>query len=107
MVHGVSPLLVSKSATDENPFYVFLSNRTQIPPLLPPHPPSMEVPLYLPPSTIRHGSQGGGGVRERGSNDPPPPAQANFPPPLAHLWATSDFAPRSEAEGIPEAAGVT
>ena len=25
----------------------------------------------------------------------------------AHKWATSDFAPRSEAEGIPEAAGVT
>ena len=25
---------------------------------------------------------------------------------LAHLWATSDFAPRSEAEGIPQAAGV-
>ena len=25
---------------------------------------------------------------------------------LAHLLATSDFAPRSEAEGIPEAAGV-
>ena len=28
MVHVVSPLLGSKSATDENPFYVFLSNRT-------------------------------------------------------------------------------
>ena len=25
---------------------------------------------------------------------------------LAHLWATSDSAPRSEAEGLPEAAGV-
>ena len=25
---------------------------------------------------------------------------------LAHLWATSDFVPRSEAEGIPQAAGV-
>ena len=28
MVHVVSPLLGAKSATDENPFYVFLSNRT-------------------------------------------------------------------------------
>ena len=26
---------------------------------------------------------------------------------LAHKWATYDSAPRSEAEGIPEAAGVT
>ena len=26
---------------------------------------------------------------------------------LAHKWATSDFAPRCEAEGIPETAGVT
>ena len=26
---------------------------------------------------------------------------------LAHKWATSDSAPRSEAEGTPEAAGVT
>ena len=26
---------------------------------------------------------------------------------FAHLWATSDFAPRSEAMGIPETAGVT
>ena len=25
---------------------------------------------------------------------------------LPHLWATSDFAPRFEAVGIPEAAGV-
>ena len=25
---------------------------------------------------------------------------------LAHLWATSDFVPRSEAEGLPKAAGV-
>ena len=25
---------------------------------------------------------------------------------LAHLWATCDFVPRSEAEGIPQAAGV-
>ena len=25
---------------------------------------------------------------------------------FAHLWATSDFVPRFEAEGIPEAAGV-
>ena len=25
---------------------------------------------------------------------------------LAHKWATSDFVPRSEAVGIPEAAGV-
>ena len=25
---------------------------------------------------------------------------------LAHKWATSDSAPRSEAEGIPQAAGV-
>ena len=25
---------------------------------------------------------------------------------LAHKWATSNFAPRSEAEGTPEAAGV-
>ena len=25
---------------------------------------------------------------------------------LAHKWATSDSAPRSEAEGIPEAEGV-
>ena len=26
---------------------------------------------------------------------------------LAHKWATSEFAPRSEAEGTPQAAGVT
>ena len=26
---------------------------------------------------------------------------------LTHKWATSDFVPRSEAEGLPEAAGVT
>ena len=26
---------------------------------------------------------------------------------VAHKWATSDFAPRSEAVGIPEAAGVS
>ena len=25
---------------------------------------------------------------------------------LAHKWATSDFAPYSEAEGLPETAGV-
>ena len=33
-------------------------------------------------------------------------AQKRFCSHLAHLWATSDFAPRSEAEGIPRAAGV-
>ena len=43
-----------------------------------------------------------------------PPALKRWGPPrrqglcshLAHLWATSDSAPRSEAVGTPEAAGV-
>ena len=36
-----------------------------------------------------------------------PPKRQGLRSHLAHKWATSDFAPRSEAEGIPEAAGVT
>ena len=47
--------------------------------------------LILPPALKRRGSPRRQGLRSH----------------LAHKWATSDFAPRSEAEGIPEAAGVT
>ena len=47
--------------------------------------------LILPPSLKRRGSPRRQGLRSH----------------LAHKWATSDFAPLSEAEGIPEAAGVT
>ena len=47
--------------------------------------------LILPPTLKRRGSPRRQGLRSH----------------VAHKWATSDFAPRSEAEGIPEAAGVT
>ena len=46
--------------------------------------------LILPPALKRRG----------------PPRQHGLCSHLAHKWATSDSAPRSEAEGIPEAAGV-
>ena len=47
--------------------------------------------LILPPALKPRGSPRWQGLRSH----------------LAHKWATSDFAPRSEAEGIPEAVGVT
>ena len=47
--------------------------------------------LILPPALKRWGS----------------PRRQGLCSHLAHKWATSDSAPRSEAEGIPEAAGVT
>ena len=47
--------------------------------------------LILPPALKRWGSPRRQGLRSH----------------LAHKWATSDFAPRSEAVGIPETAGVT
>ena len=34
-----------------------------------------------------------------------PPSRQGLSSHLAHKWATSDLAPRSKAEGIPEAAG--
>ena len=46
--------------------------------------------LILPPALKRRGS----------------PRRQGLCSHLAHLWATSDSAPRSEAEGLPEAAGV-
>ena len=49
-------------------------------------------PLWiLPPALKRWGSPRWQGLRSH----------------VAHKWATSDFAPRSAAVGIPEAAGVT
>ena len=47
--------------------------------------------LLLPPALKRRGS----------------PRRQGLCSHLADKWATSAFAPRSEAEGIPEAAGVT
>ena len=47
--------------------------------------------LILPPAMKRWGTTRWQGFRSH----------------LAHKWATSDFAPRFEAEGIPEAVGVT
>ena len=47
--------------------------------------------LILPPAVKRWGS----------------PRRQRLCSHLAHKWATSDFAPRFEAEGIPEAVGVT
>ena len=47
--------------------------------------------LILPPALKRRESPRRQGLRSH----------------LVHKWATSDFAPRSEEEGIPEAAGVT
>ena len=47
--------------------------------------------LILPPTLKRWGSPRRQGLRSH----------------VAHKWATPDSAPRSEAEGIPEAAGVT
>ena len=47
--------------------------------------------LLLPPALKRRGSPRRQGLRSH----------------LADKWATSDFAPRSEAVGIPEAVGVT
>ena len=47
--------------------------------------------LILSPALKRRGSPRRQGLRSH----------------LAHKWATSDFVPRSEAEGIPEAVGVT
>ena len=47
--------------------------------------------LILPPALKPRGSPRRQGLRSH----------------LAHKWATSDFVPRSEAEGIPEAAWVT
>ena len=46
--------------------------------------------LILPPALKRWGS----------------PRRQGLCSHLAHLWATSDSVPRSEAEGIPQAAGV-
>ena len=74
--------------------------------------------LILPPVVKRRGSLGGRGyvatlptcgpllilppvLRRRGS-----PGRQGLCSHLAHKWATFDFAPLSEAEGIPEAARV-
>ena len=46
--------------------------------------------LILPPALKRRGS----------------PRRQGLCSHLAHKWATSDSAPRSEAEGIPKVAGV-
>ena len=46
--------------------------------------------LILPPTLKRRGS----------------PRRQGLCSHLAHKWATSDSAPHSEAEGLPEAAGV-
>ena len=74
--------------------------------------------LILPPALRRRGPRGGRGyVATLPTSGPllilPPalrlwgsPRRQGFCSDLAHLWATSDSAPRSEAVGIPEAAGV-
>ena len=46
--------------------------------------------LILPPALKRRGS----------------PRRQGLCSHVAHKWATSDFVPRSEAEGIPKTAGV-
>ena len=55
------------------------------------HLPTSGPLLIMPPAPKQRGSLRRQGLRSH----------------LAHKWATSDFAPLSEAEGIPEAAGVT
>ena len=52
--------------------------------------PTCGPPLILPPALRRWG----------------PPRRQGLCSHLAHLWATSDSAPRSEAVGTPQAAGV-
>ena len=64
-------------------------DRTQIPPLLPPPPPSMEVQLYLPPymtllkAPSREPRRGGGSGK--GAPTTPLRVQANFSPPKPKL----------------------
>ena len=81
-------------------------------------PPSCGPPLILPPARKRWGPPGGRGyVATLPTCGPPPipsPALKRWGAPrgqglcshLAHLWATSDSALRSEAVGTPQAAGV-
>ena len=82
--HTASPLLGSKSATDEKPkLCVSLSPDINTTTAAPP-PPSMEVRIFLPPSMTFFKAPSReprrGGVRERGSNDPPPPRASQFSP---------------------------
>ena len=80
--------------------------------------PTCGPPLILPPALKRWGPPGGRGyVATLPTCRPPlilPPALKRWGPPkrqglcshLAHLCATSGFAPCSEAVGTPQAAGV-
>ena len=80
--------------------------------------PTCGPPMILPPALKRWGPLGGGGYVATLPTCGPlpilPPALKRWGPPmrqglcshLAHLWATSDSAPRCETVGTPEAAGV-
>ena len=82
-VYLPSPLLGAKSATDKTQTVCFCLTGHKYHHCCPP-PPSMEVQLYLPPSMTFFKAPSGeprrGGVREWGSNDPPPPRASQFPP---------------------------